>query len=110
MVRSWAATVAALPVGARVAGEVIGRQRFGVFIHLDGVPNAVALAEVTAMPHEMELPALGARVEGEVLWACRAQPSGEDQARGVGDVCRVIVSGRLWAVRGPSAGTNNDNQ
>ena len=68
VLRSWAATVAALPVGARVAGEVIGRQRFGVFIVLDGVPNAVALAEITATPHGMELPALGACVEGEVLW------------------------------------------
>lgn len=68
VLRSWAATVAALPVGARVAGEVIGRQPFGVFICLDGVPNAVALAEIAAMPHGMELPALGARVEGEVLW------------------------------------------
>lgn len=68
VLRSWAATVAALPVGARVAGEVIGRQRFGVFILLGGVPNAVALAEVLAMPHGMDLPALGVRVEGEVLW------------------------------------------
>jgi ribosomal protein S1 len=35
--QNWAATVAALPVGTRVAGEVIGRQRFGVFIRIDGV-------------------------------------------------------------------------
>ncbi|MEU1621777.1 hypothetical protein ABZ479_31325 [Streptomyces sp. NPDC005722] len=66
--RSWATTVAALPVGSRVAGEISGRQRFGVFILLDGFPEAVALAEITAMPHEMELPALGTRVAGEVLW------------------------------------------
>lgn len=66
--RSWTATVSALPVGSRVAGEVNGRQPFGAFILLDGFPEAVALAEITAMPHEMELPALGARVMGEVLW------------------------------------------
>jgi hypothetical protein len=65
---SWAATVAALPVGTHITGEVIGRQPFGVFIRMDGVPNAVALAEITAMPLGMELPALGARVEGEVFW------------------------------------------
>ncbi|QIY71131.1 hypothetical protein HEP84_20080 [Streptomyces sp. RLB1-33] len=39
-----------------------------VFIHLDEVPDAVVLAEVIAMPQGMELPALGARVEGQVLW------------------------------------------
>ncbi|MFJ8197469.1 hypothetical protein [Streptomyces sp. NPDC096152] len=65
---SWAATVAALPAGARITGEVIGRRPFGVFIRIDGVPNAIALAEITAMPHGMDLPALGAFVSGEVLW------------------------------------------
>ncbi|MFJ6908285.1 hypothetical protein ACWERF_29455 [Streptomyces griseoluteus] len=65
---SWAATVAALPVGTLITGEVIGRQPFGVFIRIDGVPAAVALAEITAMPPGMELPAIGASVEGEVIW------------------------------------------
>jgi hypothetical protein len=41
---------------------------FGVFLLLDGVPNAVGLAEITAMPHHMELPALGTTVPGEVIW------------------------------------------
>jgi hypothetical protein len=68
VLQSWAATVAALPVGTHITGEVIGRQPFGVFIRMDGVPNAVALAEITAMPLGMELPALGASVEGEVFW------------------------------------------
>ncbi|MFE6946300.1 hypothetical protein [Streptomyces chartreusis] len=61
---SWAATVAALPVGTRITGEVIGRQPFGVFIRIDGVPAAVALAEITAMPLGMEPPA----IEAEVFW------------------------------------------
>ncbi|MFR9791152.1 hypothetical protein ACL07V_21250 [Streptomyces sp. MB22_4] len=65
--RSWAETVVALPVGTRVGGEVIGRQRFGVFIRVKGIPNAVALAEITAMPQGMELPPLGAHVEGTVI-------------------------------------------
>ncbi|MGW9032093.1 hypothetical protein ACWGQ5_50530 [Streptomyces sp. NPDC055722] len=63
----WEATVVALPAGTRVGGEVIGRQRFGVFIRIEGVPNAVSLAEITAMPRGMELPAMGAHVEGEVI-------------------------------------------
>ncbi|MEU6090185.1 hypothetical protein ABZ865_25910 [Streptomyces sp. NPDC047085] len=65
---SWAATVAALPVGTRITGEVFGRQPFGIFIRIDGVPNAIALAEITSMPQGMDLPALGTSVSGEVFW------------------------------------------
>ncbi|WP_330236401.1 hypothetical protein [Streptomyces sp. NBC_00566] len=65
---SRAATVAALPVGTLITGEVIGSQPFGVFIRIGGVPAAVALAEITAMPPGMELPAIGASVEGAVVW------------------------------------------
>jgi hypothetical protein len=65
--QSWAKTVAGVPMLARVGGEVIGRQRFGVFILLEGVPNTVALAEITAMPRGMELPPLGTHVEGTVI-------------------------------------------
>ncbi|MFI9824659.1 hypothetical protein ACIHFC_30030 [Streptomyces sp. NPDC052013] len=61
-------TVAALRVGARVAGEAIGRQRFGFFIPIDDMPNAIALAEITAMAHGMDLPTLGTFVIGEVFW------------------------------------------
>lgn len=56
------------PLGSHVSGRVIGRQPFGVFLLLDGVPNAVGLAEITAMPRHMELPAVGATVAGEVIW------------------------------------------
>ncbi|MEV6480746.1 hypothetical protein [Streptomyces sp. NPDC051576] len=66
--RSWPATVSALPLGSHVTGRVVGRQPFGVFLLLDGAPNAVGLAEITAMPHPMELPDLGATVAGEVIW------------------------------------------
>ncbi|GAA4077528.1 hypothetical protein [Streptomyces shaanxiensis] len=68
VIGSWAATIAALPVGTHITGEVIGRLPFGVFLRIEGVPNAVALAEISAMPLGMELPALGASVEGEVFW------------------------------------------
>ncbi|MFI8532806.1 hypothetical protein ACIGMX_21510 [Streptomyces aquilus] len=68
VLQSWAATVAALPVGTRITGEVIGRQPFGVFIRIEGVPNAVALAEIASMPLGTKRPALGASVEGEVFW------------------------------------------
>lgn len=63
----WAATLATLPLGTFITGEVIGRQPFGVFIQVDGVPGAMALAEIIAMPEGMGLPALGARVCGEVI-------------------------------------------
>ncbi|WP_432178252.1 hypothetical protein [Streptomyces sp. NBC_00063] len=63
----WTATLAALPLGASVTGEVIARQPFGVFIRVDGVPNAMALAEIAAIPEEMGLPALGTHIRGEVI-------------------------------------------
>lgn len=65
--RRWAATVAALPLGASITGEVIGRQPFGVFIRVDGVPDAMALAEITVIPQGMGLPEFGTRVIGEVI-------------------------------------------
>ncbi|MFD9880228.1 hypothetical protein ACFWZT_02030 [Streptomyces alboflavus] len=68
MERSWAEAVSALPLGSHVRARVIGRQPFGVFLLFDGVPNAVGLAEITAMPLHMELPALGTAVAGEVIW------------------------------------------
>jgi len=64
--QSWAATIAALPAGARIKGEVIGRQRSGLFIRIDGVPNAVGLAEIGSMARDLELPAMGAEVASGV--------------------------------------------
>ena len=66
--KSFGDNLAALPIEARVTGEVIGRRPFGVFIRIDGVPHAVALAEITAMPQGTDLPALGAFVSGAVYW------------------------------------------
>ncbi|GAA1294076.1 hypothetical protein GCM10009634_48000 [Saccharothrix xinjiangensis] len=57
----------ALPVGAPIDGEVIGRQPFGVVIRIDGAPDAVGLAEVTSMPCDRELPPMGARIAGRVV-------------------------------------------
>jgi ribosomal protein S1 len=65
---AWEQTVADLPAGTPVAGEVIGRQRFGVFLRLDGHPDAMGLAEITAMPRCETLPLIGDRVSGQVIW------------------------------------------
>jgi ribosomal protein S1 len=67
---AWPQTVEALPVGTRIAGEVIGRQPFGVFLSVGGHPAALGLAEVTAMPSCgcLELPCLGEQVTGTVIW------------------------------------------
>ncbi|MFD8562955.1 hypothetical protein ACFV1N_37255 [Streptosporangium canum] len=64
----WPATVEALPIGARVSGEVIGRQPFGVFLRIDGVPGALGLAEIGALPRGTVLPMPGTQVTGEVIW------------------------------------------
>ncbi|MFJ5985452.1 hypothetical protein [Lentzea sp. NPDC092896] len=63
---AWRATVEKLPVGTAIAGEVVGRQPFGIFIRIDGVPDAVGLAEITAMPREATLPPMGSRIVGTV--------------------------------------------
>lgn len=64
----WAETVRLLPVGTRITGEVTVSVRFGVFLSIDGHPDAVGLAEIGGKPRCMELPAVGERVSGEVLW------------------------------------------
>lgn len=65
---AWPETVRSLPVGTSITGEVIGRQRFGVFLSVDGQPEAVGLARVDRMPRCMELPLVGQFVTGEVVW------------------------------------------
>ncbi|WP_188277531.1 hypothetical protein [Streptomyces sp. CBMA152] len=65
---AWSETVRVLPVGTRIAGEVVGRQPFGVFLAIDDHPNAMGLARIDRMPRCMELPAVGQRVTGDVVW------------------------------------------
>jgi RNAse (barnase) inhibitor barstar len=64
---AWSATCQALPVGTAITGEVIGRQRFGVFLRIDAHPDAIGLVEITSMPRGLVLPAIGERVTGEVI-------------------------------------------
>ncbi|MFI5780636.1 hypothetical protein [Nocardia sp. NPDC051570] len=66
--RAWSVTVAALPIGTRVTGTVIGRQPFGVFIRIDQAPDAVGLIRATAVPPDAQLPPRDAPIVGEVLW------------------------------------------
>ncbi|MFG2986500.1 S1 RNA-binding domain-containing protein [Streptomyces sp. NPDC048258] len=65
---AWVETVRVLPVGTRITGEVVGRQPFGVFLCIDGRPDAVGLARIDRMPRCMELPTVGQRITGEVVW------------------------------------------
>lgn len=65
---TWAATTEALPIGTQITGQIIGRQPFGVFIRIDDHPDASGLAEITAMPRNLELPTLDTRVAAEVIW------------------------------------------
>jgi ribosomal protein S1 len=64
----WNETVRSLPVRGHITGDVIGRQPFGVFIRIDHHPDAIGLAEIAAMPRCMQLPHVGERVTGSVLW------------------------------------------
>ncbi|QMU74290.1 hypothetical protein GXP74_36130 [Streptacidiphilus sp. P02-A3a] len=45
----------------------MGRQPFGVFLAIDGVPDAIGLAEIITMPSEAVLPHIGEHVRGEVI-------------------------------------------
>ncbi len=63
----WAATVAALPIGTPVTGRVIGRQPFGVFVLIEGFPDAVALAEVLGTPVGTVPPPVGRVISGRVI-------------------------------------------
>ena len=65
---AWPATIEALPIGTHITGEVIARQPFGVFIRINGIPDAVGLAEIIPMPPETTLPDLDTAVVGEVIW------------------------------------------
>lgn len=65
---AWPETVRSLPVGSSIAGEVIGRQPFGVFLAIDGHSEAMGLGRVNMKPRCLELPPVGQRVTGEVAW------------------------------------------
>jgi hypothetical protein len=65
--RAWPATLTSLPVGARVTGRVIGRQRFGVFVKIDGAPYALGLAEIGGSPPGTVPPPLGFMISGSVV-------------------------------------------
>ncbi|WP_250036330.1 RNA-binding protein [Paractinoplanes maris] len=63
----WPDTLSTLPIGSRVTGEVIGRRRFGVFVRINEAPGAMGLAELTSMPRDATLPAVGTAVQGTVI-------------------------------------------
>lgn len=95
--RSWAATVAALPVGSRIACEVIGRQSFGVLLRIDGVPDALGLAEITAMPQGMDLPPSGT----SSVARCSGTPAATTKSRSGSSSGWQPTSDLRWAVSGP---------
>jgi hypothetical protein len=64
---AWPVTVSALPIGTPVTGKVIGRQPFGIFVRIDGVPDAIGLAEILFTPPETILPPLGSQISGRVV-------------------------------------------
>ncbi|WP_217698376.1 hypothetical protein [Streptacidiphilus griseoplanus] len=67
-IRSWPETIAMLPLGAQVTGDVIARLPFGVFIRIDSMPDALGLAEITTAPCRTVLPTVGTRVAAMVIW------------------------------------------
>ena len=64
--RSWSATRAALPVGEQVRVRVLAAMPFGIFVEIEGQPDALGLLETTALSRGGELPALGVCFEAVV--------------------------------------------
>ncbi|MFD2472337.1 hypothetical protein [Amycolatopsis silviterrae] len=65
--QAWTSTTEALPPGKSITGTVIGRQPFGVFVRIDGAPDALGLVEVTTLPGDAWLPTVGDLVAAEVI-------------------------------------------
>ncbi|WP_229791976.1 hypothetical protein [Micromonospora fulviviridis] len=55
--------------------------RFGVFVEIDGQPDALGLMEITPLPRGSELPAIGVYLDGVVVghaahnWQVRLRPA-----------------------------------
>lgn len=79
--RSWPETKSALPVGERVRVRVLAVMPFGVFVEIDGQPDALGLMEITTLPRGSELPAIGVYLDGVVVdhaahnWQVRLRPA-----------------------------------
>ncbi|MBB5868587.1 ribosomal protein S1 [Allocatelliglobosispora scoriae] len=68
LAQAWPMVTRDLPIGTHVRGEVVARQPFGVFVRIKGAPDALGLAEITAMPRDAVLPEIGTTMSGEVIW------------------------------------------
>lgn len=79
--RSWPEIKSALPLGERVRVRVIAAMPFGVFVEIDGQPDALGLVEITTLPRGSELPAIGAYLDLVVVdhaahnWQVRLRPA-----------------------------------
>ena len=79
--RSWAETKSALPVGEGGRVRVFTAMPFGVFVEIDGQPDALGLVEVTMLPPASELPAIGVYLDLGLVnhadhnWQIRLRPS-----------------------------------
>jgi hypothetical protein len=68
----WGATVAALPLGSRITGQVVGRLPFGVFVRIEGVPDARARSPSRTAPGRERS---ASDPSGDACAAARIQPS-----------------------------------
>ncbi|WP_233607727.1 MULTISPECIES: hypothetical protein [Micromonospora] len=79
--RSWLAIKSALTVGERVRVQVLAAMPFGVFVEIDGQPDALGLLEITALPRGSELPTAGDYFDAVVVdhaahnWQVRLRPA-----------------------------------
>lgn len=84
--RSWPEIKSALPVGERVRARVFAAMPFGVFVEIDGQPDALGMVEVATLPPGSELPAIGVYLDLVVVnhaahnWQVRVRPADVEAA------------------------------
>ncbi|MFD6678445.1 hypothetical protein [Micromonospora parva] len=65
--RSWPAIKLTLPVGDRIRVRVLAAMSFGVFVEIDGQPEALGLLEISALPRGSELPTVDVYLDAAVV-------------------------------------------
>ena len=79
--RSWSASRSTLPAGKRVQACVLVRMPFGVFVEIDGHPDALGLMEITTFPRGSKLPTVDGYLDAVVVdhsdhnWQVRLRPA-----------------------------------
>ncbi|MFE0590231.1 hypothetical protein [Micromonospora echinospora] len=102
--RSWSEIKSVLACGRTSSGAVLAAMPFGVFVEIDGQPDALGLVEITTLPQDSELPAVGVYLNVVVAdhaaynWQVRPRPAEVEAGGRVANWVTIGVygAGRPW--------------